>query len=96
MDLSLVRGHISSYKWGWSSDGGSNSMLPTPCLMLSAPLRAELQLRGGGPPRAVPQGARQWLPQPTKLHYLGLALWLPDLSQGPVRTQGHGSLLLVA
>lgn len=65
-------------------------MLPTPCLMLSAPLRAELQLR------AVPQGARQWLPQPTKLHYLGLALWLPDLSQGPVRTQGHGSLLLVA
>lgn len=68
-----------------------------PPTVLSAPLRAELQLRGGGgDAEGCAPGCQAALPQPTKLHYLGLAPWLPHLSQGPVGNQGHGSLLLAA
>lgn len=68
-----------------------------PPTMLSAPLGAELQLRGGGgDAEGCAPGCQAARPQPTKLLYLSLAPWLPRLSQGPVGNPGRGSLLLVA
>lgn len=74
-------------------------VIPCPLLppMLSAPLKTELQLRGnGGDTEGCAPGCQAELPLPTKLHYLGLAPWLPQRPQGSAGTQGHGSQLLAA
>lgn len=78
-----------------SADGVRDTMFST-SYQLSAALRTELQLRGGGNAEGCAPGCQAELPLPTKLHYLGLAPWLPHWSQGPGGTQGHGSQLLAA
>lgn len=68
--------HISSYNWG----GALDTRLSTPT-MLSAPLGAELQLRGDdGDAEGCALGCQAELPPPTKLHYLG---WLVGCLTGP-------------
>lgn len=68
-----------------------------PPTMLSAPLGAELQLRGGGgDAEACARGARRCYHSQQSCIIWARAPWLPHSSQGPVGTLGRSSLLLVA